>query len=99
MDIAGFGAGTIKLCENPGVLALGKLSQKYIDDPDLRGILANAELDANKMKTFAECDRILLITSVIYSEIFELKGERMEQVKTQFYLFVNKGIFVDVNEN
>lgn len=86
MDFAGYVGGMIKLNDDKGVLALGKLSQKYIDDPDLRGILANAELDANKMKAFAECDKLLLITSVIYSEKFQLKGERMHQVKTQFYL-------------
>ena len=87
MDVAGFAEGSIKLCDDQGVLTLGKLSQKYIDDPDLRGILANAELDANKMKAFAESDKLLLITSVIYSEKFELKGKRMREVKTQFYLF------------
>ena len=92
VDVAGFAGGTIKLCDNQGVLTLGKLSQKYIDDPDLRGILANAELDANKMKSFAECDKLLLITSVIYSEKFELKGERMHQVKTEFYLYKKRNI-------
>lgn len=81
MDAAGFAGGTVRLRCNQGVLALGKLSQKYIDDPDLRGILANAELDANKMKSFAESDKLLVITSVIYSETFDLKGERMHQVK------------------
>ena len=91
VDAAGFAGGTVRLCYNQGVLALGKLSQKYIDDPDLRGILANAELDANKMKPFAECDKLLLITSVIYSEKFELKGERMHEVKREFYL-CQKGI-------
>ena len=74
MDVAGFAGVTVRLCDNQGVLTLGKLSQKYIDDPDLRGILANAELDANKMKAFKECDNLLLITSVIHSEKFELKG-------------------------
>ena len=73
---------TVRLSDNQGVLTLGKLSQKYTDDPDLRGILANAELDASKMKPFAECDKLLLITSVIYSEKFELEGERMHQVKS-----------------
>ena len=80
-DLAGYAGGMIKLSNDKGVLTLGKLGQKYIDDPDLRGILADAELDANKMKSFAECDKLLLITSVIYSETFDLKGERMHQVK------------------
>ena len=69
-----------ELSDDMGVLELGKLSQKYIDGPDLRGILENAELDADKMKSFAECDKLLLITCVIYSEQFELKGKRMHQV-------------------
>lgn len=92
IDVPGLGGGTIKLCENQGIVALGKLSQTYIDDPDLRGILANAELDANKMKTFQECDKLLLITSVIYSEKFELKGKRMKEVYTQFHLYQKKNI-------
>jgi len=79
--LAGYAGGNIKLDDEKGVLALGNLSQKYIDDPDLRGILANAELDASKMKSFAESDKLLLITSVIYSEKFELKGERMHQTE------------------
>ena len=75
----------VKLCDKEGVLTLGKLSEKYIDDPDLRAILANAELDANKMEAFAESYQLRLITSVIYSEKFELKGKRMHQVKREFY--------------
>ena len=85
--MAGYAGGNIKSNDDKGILALGELSQEYIDDPDLRALLANAELDANKMKSFAD-DKLLLITSVIYSEKFELKGERMRQVKTQFYLFL-----------
>ena len=85
--MAGYAGGNIKSNDEKGILALGELSQEYIDDPDLRALLANAELDANKMKSFAD-DKLLLITSVIYSEKFELKGERMRQVKTQFYLFL-----------
>ena len=75
----------VKLCDKDGVLTLGKLSEKYIDDTDLRAILANAELDANKMEAFAESNQLYLITSVIYSEKFELKGKRMHQVKRKFY--------------
>ena len=75
----------VKLCDKDGVLTLGKLSEKYIDDTDLRAILANAELDANKMEAFAESYQLRLITSVIYSEKFELKGKRMHQVKREFY--------------
>ena len=73
----------VKLCDKEGVLTLGKLSEKYIDDPDLRAILANAELDASKMEAFAESYQLHLITSVIYSEKFEMKGKRMHQVKKE----------------
>ncbi|KAJ7394053.1 hypothetical protein OS493_003726 [Desmophyllum pertusum] len=59
---------------------LGKLSQRYIDDPDLRGILTKAELDTNKMKAF-EDQKLLLITSVIHSDKFELQGERMQEAE------------------
>ncbi len=88
VSLGGYAGGTIKLNDDQGVLILGALSQKYIEDLDLRDILANAELDANKMETFAECDKLLLITSVIYSEKFELKGKRRRQVtvfKIAFY--------------
>ena len=88
MNVAGLAGVTVELRDNQGVITLGSLSQKYINDPDLRGILANAELDANKMKAFPEYDELRLITSVIYSEKFELKGEfeRMHQVKREDYL-------------
>ena len=82
ISVAGYVGGGLKTNYDKGILALGKLSQKYIDDPDLRGILANAELDADKMKSFAECDELLLITSVIYSETFDLNGGKMLPVNS-----------------
>lgn len=74
--------GTFKSNDDRGVLQLGKLSQKYISDPDLRVVLANTDLDAIKMKDLEDED-LLLITSVIYSDQFVLKGKRVHQV---FYL-------------
>ena len=76
--------GTIRLSNDQGVLKLGKLSQKYIDDPDLRGLLEKAELNPKLMKNFAEGDKLLLITSVVYSEKFELTGQRKEEVMATF---------------
>ena len=76
--------GTIKLNDDQGVLKLGKISQEYIDDPDLREILAKTTLDANKMKNY-EWDKLLLITSVIYSENFQLEGDRKQEVSI-FYI-------------
>lgn len=71
--------GTIKLGDGQGDLKLGKLRQHYIEDADLRKILAETILDPNKMKNF-DRDALLLITSVIYSEKFELKGKRLVKV-------------------
>ena len=76
--------GNIRLSNDQGVLKLGKLSQKYIDDPDLRGLLEKAELNPKLMKNFAEGDKLLLITSVVYSEKFELTGQRKEEVMATF---------------
>lgn len=71
--------GTIKLGDGQGDLKLGKLRQHYIEDADLRKILAETILDPNKMKNF-DRHALLLITSVIYSEKFELKGKRLVKV-------------------
>ena len=79
MGLAGYLQGNIKLCGDQGVLELGTISQKYIDDPDLRGLLAQTALDVDKMKSFDDSD-LLLITSAICSEKFELKGDRFEEV-------------------
>ena len=84
MGVGGILEGTIRLSNDQGVLKLGKLSQKYIDDPDLRGLLEKAELSPKMMKNFAEGDKLLLITSVVYSEKFELTGQRKEEVMATF---------------
>ena len=84
MGVGGILEGNIRLSNDQGVLKLGKLSQKYIDDPDLRGLLENAELSPKLMKNFAEGDKLLLITSVVYSEKFELTGQRKEEVMATF---------------
>ena len=67
-------------------MKLGNLSQNYISDPDLRAVLANTDLDANKMKDF-EDQELLLATSVIYSDNFVLKGKRKRQVSILFHLY------------
>lgn len=83
IGVSGYLEGTIKISDDEGVLKLGKLSQKYIDDPDLRGILANTPLDYNKMKGF-KGDELFLITSVISSEQFQLEGERKQETEAEF---------------
>ena len=72
--------GTFKSSDDQGVLQLGNLSQNYISDPDLRAILANADLDANKMRDF-EDQELLLATSVIYSDKFVLRGKREQHAQ------------------
>ena len=72
---------TVKQVEDLGDLRLGKLSQKYVTDPYIRGLLADTALDAKKMEPYNQ-DELLLITSVIYSEKFELTGVRKREVLT-----------------
>ncbi|CAH3144401.1 unnamed protein product [Pocillopora meandrina] len=81
VGVGGILEGNIRLSNDQGVLKLGKLSQKYIDDPDLRSLLAKTAMDPTLMKSFAEGDKLLLITSVVYSEKFELTGQRKEEAE------------------
>ena len=69
--------------EDLGFLDLGRIDQDYIKDPDLREILANTKLDINKAEVF-EDKKLRLITSVIYSERFEIKGNRESEVNLPF---------------
>ena len=73
--------GTIELGDGQGDLKLRKLRQRYIEDVDLRKILGETNLEPSKMKNFDK-HVLLLITSVIYSEKFELKGRRLVKVLT-----------------
>ncbi|XP_067035518.1 uncharacterized protein [Acropora muricata] len=75
LDIAEMGG--IKLTEDVdlGDLQLGRVGQKYILDLDVRGILSRAVLDANKMIPYQD-QELFLITSVVYSEKFEVVGQR-----------------------
>jgi len=68
----------IKIDEELGDLELGKIDQEYITDPDLRGILADTELNINMMKHLEHC-KLCLITEVIYSERFEVSGKRKRE--------------------
>ena len=67
--------------ENLGDILLGRVRQEYIVDPDLRGILSGAVLDADKMIAYQDHE-LLLITSVVYSEKFVVVGEREQKVCT-----------------
>ncbi|PFX29859.1 uncharacterized protein LOC111324274 [Stylophora pistillata] len=83
VGVGGILEGTIRLSNDQGVIKLGKLSQKYIDDPDLRDLLARSEMDRKMMKSFAEGYKLLLITSVVYSEKFELTGVRKQETAAE----------------
>ena len=52
---------------NPVELQLGRVGQKNILDPDLRGILSRVVLDANNMIPYQD-QELFLITSVVYCE-------------------------------
>ena len=67
--------------DNLGDLLLGRVGQKYILDPDLRGILSCAVLDADKMIPYQD-QELFLITSVVYSEKYEVVGKRKQEVCT-----------------
>ena len=69
----------IEINEDLGSLELGGIDQEYICDPDLRDVLAKTELDINKTGVF-EDQQLRLITSVIYSERFAVKGNRKYEV-------------------
>ena len=62
---------------------MGRIDQDYIKDPDLREILADTKLDINKAEVF-EDKKLRLITSVIYSERFEIKGKIKSEVNSPF---------------
>ena len=69
----------IKMKTDLGFLHLGKIDQEYIQDPDLREILEKTVLDSNKTRVF-EDQELRLITSVIYSQCFAVKGKRKKEV-------------------
>jgi len=69
----------IKINEDLGSLELGGIDEEYILDPDLREVLAKTELDINKTGVF-EDQELRLITSVIYSQRFVVKGSRKNEV-------------------
>jgi len=77
----------IKLNEELGDLELGKIDQEYITDPDLRRLLADTELNINLMKDFKGY-KLRLITKVIYSERFEVKGKREKEVSFLYTIIV-----------
>ena len=80
--------GNVKISFELGELELGKLDKDYFNDPDLDIILQETELDKGKMKRF-EDEELRLIFSVIYSERFQLKGNRQRKV-TNLNVFKRK---------
>ena len=101
VDVGETGEITLTIDDNLGDLQLGKVSQEYISDPDLRVILRSFELDTNKM-SYLQGHELRLVTSVVYSERFEVQGNRKHEVVTFFAVcFCLAGadifIFVDLN--
>ena len=90
---------SLTIDENLGDLQLGKISQEFISDPDLRKILESFDLDTNMMNHLQD-QELLLVTSVVYSERFEVQGNRQQKVVTLYcclFLFgANIFIFVDL---
>lgn len=81
MSIEGFDSGGLGLqvSDMLGDLDLGQLTEEYYLDPDLRDVLSVAALDSDKMAPL-EGQHLLLVTGVMYSTKFALKGNRMHQV-------------------
>jgi len=67
---------------NLGDLQLGRVGQKCILDPDLRGILSCAVLDDDKMIPYQD-QELFLITSVVYSEKLEVVGKRKQELEIE----------------
>ncbi|XP_068744477.1 uncharacterized protein [Montipora capricornis] len=72
VNVGETGEITLTIDDNLGDLQLGKVSQEYILDPDLRDILTSFDLDTKKMSCLQD-QELLLVTSVVYSERFELE--------------------------
>ena len=69
----------LKLTDILGDLELGKLTEEYYVDVDLRELLSHAVLDPDKM-TPLEGHHLRLVTAVMYSAKFFLRGNRKHQV-------------------
>ena len=81
LDIGDIGEIKLMADDKLGDLQLGRIGQKYLSDPDLRRILSCAVLDADRMMPYQD-QELLLITSVVYSEKFEVAGKRKREVCT-----------------
>lgn len=90
-DVVG---ATIKINENLGELDLGKIDEEYIMGPDMNAILAKTVLDGDQMESIRD-KSLYLIHTVIYSERFELKGNRRQEV---YYISLNNNRFLTFEE-
>ncbi|XP_068710953.1 uncharacterized protein [Montipora foliosa] len=82
VNVGETGEITLTIDDNLGDLQLGKVSQEYILDSDLREILRSFELDTNKMSCLQD-QELLLVTSVVYSERFEVQGNRQQKLEVK----------------
>ena len=83
VNVGETGEITLTIDDDLGDIQLGKLSEEYILDPDLREILTSFDLDTNKMSCL-QGHELRLVTSVVCSESFEVEGNRKHEVVT-FY--------------
>ncbi|XP_068744475.1 uncharacterized protein [Montipora capricornis] len=78
LDLGEIGEISLTIDDNLGDLQLGKVSQEYISDSDLRKILTRFDLDTNMMSCL-QGHELRLVTSVVYSERFEIQGNRKHE--------------------
>ena len=79
IDLRQWAAFQVHFDEERGDLRLGKLREEYYTDPGLRRILIHAILDPELMAPYEE-EELQLVTAVVYSDRFELKGNRKYKV-------------------
>ncbi|XP_067038685.1 uncharacterized protein [Acropora muricata] len=79
LDVGNVAGITVIADDNLGSILLGRVREEYILDPDLRGILSIAVLNADKMIPYQDHE-LFLVTSVVYSEKFVVVGEREQKM-------------------
>ena len=74
---------------------LGRVGQKCILDPDLRGILSRVVLNADKMISYQDQD-LFLITSVVYNEKFEVVVKVADKRNVRHFLYLSVGFYFHI---
>lgn len=90
LEVENVAGATYRTVDCPGDLVLGKLDEEYFEDPDIREILSNFKLDEEKMKPFEDAQKIYLVTSVVYSDKFKIKGKPERSDSVNFHGDIGK---------